>query len=357
MVTSSPTAEPLIPRMRGRLHVYAFWGALVAASALVALAPSGTARAACAIYGTALCALFAVSALYHRWRWNPRWRPLLRRLDHSTTTSSSRPPRHRSRCSSSTGACRRSCSPVRGPEPSAASLSASPGSTRRARSWPPATCSSAGPRSPRCHSLPEQLSTAPLLLLAAGAALYIAGAAVYAVRRPDPWPAVFGFHEVFHGLVVVAAASHFARVRGLDRARRAAGLDRDACVWRSALPRSVVAGTHVAPRLPLSSIARNFMTVTDSLANGTRAAHDVGLAAWLGGAMFGKFAHNPSLRNIASHTERGSVSNAAWNSYNADQRRRPRRRRDRLDGRSLHRDAAHEPVRAPNRRSRRPRTA
>ena len=59
------------------------------------------------------------------------------------------------------------------------------------------------------------------------------------------------------------------------------------------------------------------MTVTDSLANGTRAAHDVGLAAWLGGAMFGKFAHNPSLANIASHTERGSVSNAAWNGYNA----------------------------------------
>jgi hypothetical protein len=59
------------------------------------------------------------------------------------------------------------------------------------------------------------------------------------------------------------------------------------------------------------------MTVNDSLANSTRAAHDVGLAAWLGGAMFGKFAHNPSLTKIASHTERGSVSNAAWNGYNA----------------------------------------
>ena len=58
------------------------------------------------------------------------------------------------------------------------------------------------------------------------------------------------------------------------------------------------------------------MTVTDSLANSTRAAHDVGLAAWLGGAMFGKFAHNPSLTHIASHTERGSVSSAAWNGYN-----------------------------------------
>ncbi len=59
------------------------------------------------------------------------------------------------------------------------------------------------------------------------------------------------------------------------------------------------------------------MTVSDTLANSTRAAHDVGLAAWLGGAMFGKFAHNPSLEKISSHAERGSVANAAWNSYNA----------------------------------------
>jgi hypothetical protein len=57
-------------------------------------------------------------------------------------------------------------------------------------------------------------------------------------------------------------------------------------------------------------------TVPDTLANTTRAAHDVGLAAWLGGAMFGKFALNPSLAKISSRSERGSVSNAAWNGYN-----------------------------------------
>lgn len=56
--------------------------------------------------------------------------------------------------------------------------------------------------------------------------------------------------------------------------------------------------------------------VSDTLANVTRAAHDVGLAAWLGGTMFGKFAHNPSLVKISSHSERGSVANAAWNGYN-----------------------------------------
>ncbi len=55
----------------------------------------------------------------------------------------------------------------------------------------------------------------------------------------------------------------------------------------------------------------------DAVANTARAAHDVGLAAWLGGSMFGKFAHNPSLRRIESHTERGKVTNAAWNGYNA----------------------------------------
>ena len=82
--TSTQPAEQMVPRLRGQLHAYAFWGALVAACALVAVAPSGSARAACVIYGCALCALFAVSALYHRWRWDPRWRPLLRRLDHST---------------------------------------------------------------------------------------------------------------------------------------------------------------------------------------------------------------------------------------------------------------------------------
>ena len=58
------------------------------------------------------------------------------------------------------------------------------------------------------------------------------------------------------------------------------------------------------------------MAVNDTLANTTRAAHDVGLAAWLGGAMFGKLALNPSLEKISSHTERGRVANAAWNGYN-----------------------------------------
>ena len=55
----------------------------------------------------------------------------------------------------------------------------------------------------------SRLAFTPLLLLGLGGAFYIVGAVVYALRRPDPWPRTFGFHEIFHGLVVVAAACHF----------------------------------------------------------------------------------------------------------------------------------------------------
>src|SRR3712207_8602717 len=57
--------------------------------------------------------------------------------------------------------------------------------------------------------------------------------------------------------------------------------------------------------------------VSDTLAYVTRAAHDLGLATWFGGTMFGKFALNPSVQAISEHRERGKVLNAAWNSYNA----------------------------------------
>ena len=56
--------------------------------------------------------------------------------------------------------------------------------------------------------------------------------------------------------------------------------------------------------------------VNDTLAEGARAAHDWGLASWLGGTMYGKFALNPAVRLIDDKRERGKVVNAAWNGYN-----------------------------------------
>src|SRR3989442_711317 len=70
------TVEPeVIPVLRGLSHAWAFWCALAAAIALVIGAPTGEARAAVSIYGVGLCGLFGGSALYHRWRGDPRWRP------------------------------------------------------------------------------------------------------------------------------------------------------------------------------------------------------------------------------------------------------------------------------------------
>jgi hemolysin III len=56
------------------------------------------------------------------------------------------------------------------------------------------------------------LALAPLLLLVGGGVLYSVGALIYAMKRPDPLPRVFGYHEVFHVLVVAAGGIHFSLV-------------------------------------------------------------------------------------------------------------------------------------------------
>jgi hemolysin III len=60
----------------------------------------------------------------------------------------------------------------------------------------------------------ERLDVAPLVLLALGGVLYSVGALVYATKRPNPWPRVFGFHEVFHALVIAAATVQFVALAG-----------------------------------------------------------------------------------------------------------------------------------------------
>src|SRR4051812_22396220 len=73
------------PRLRGWLHLFAFFGAIVAGAVLVPLAAALGARAgfSVAVYCLSICGLFGVSALYHRRRWSPRGWKLMKRLDHS----------------------------------------------------------------------------------------------------------------------------------------------------------------------------------------------------------------------------------------------------------------------------------
>jgi hemolysin III len=214
MNVAPASLEEVIPRLRGLLHAYAFYVAAVAAVVLVALAPTGQARVAAAIYGGGLCALFAASGLYHRWRWNPRWRPLLRRIDHSTIFVF----------------IAASYTPVAllvlsGPVQVVVLVSVWAGALAGV------ALSVAWITAPRalvatCYlalgwvsivtmpQLAEKLGIAPLVLFAAGGVLYTLGAIVYAARRPNPWPRTFGFHEVFHALVIAAATVHFVAMAG-----------------------------------------------------------------------------------------------------------------------------------------------
>jgi hemolysin III len=203
-----------IPRLRGVSHAYAFWLALVAVIMLILWTPAGIPRLATAIYGVGLCALFGGSGLYHRWRWHPRWRPLLRRLDHSTIFVFI--------AASYTPFC-------------ALVLS---GSTRWVvliTVWAGALCgvafSVAWITAPRvlcaaCYvalgwvaliafpQLHAALPAVPMLLVALGGVLYTTGAVIFAIGRPNPWPRVFGFHEIFHVFVILAAIAHFIAIAG-----------------------------------------------------------------------------------------------------------------------------------------------
>jgi hemolysin III len=212
--TRAVIEDELRPLLRGVSHAYAFWVALVAAIVLVALVPAGTPTVGAVVYGIGLCGLFAASGTYHRWRFHPRWRPLLRRVDHSTIFVF----------------IAATYTPV--------ALLVMHGTLRWAilvAVWAGALggviLSVAWITAPRflsavCYlalgwvsviALPQmvdRLDIAPLALLAAGGVLYSLGAVVYATKRPNPWPATFGFHEVFHALVILAAAVQFVALAG-----------------------------------------------------------------------------------------------------------------------------------------------
>jgi hemolysin III len=206
--------EEVRPRLRGVIHAYAFWVALGAGAVLIAVANGARARTGATVYAIGLCGLFAGSALYHRWRWDPRWRPLLRRIDHSTIfvfIAASYVPIALLVLS---GGLRVAVL--------VAVAAGAIGGVALTVGWPaaPAWLDAAAYLAlgwvavVAAPDLVERLPGPPLALLVAGGLLYSAGAVVYATRRPDPWPRTFGFHEVFHTLVILAAAAHFTAIAG-----------------------------------------------------------------------------------------------------------------------------------------------
>jgi hemolysin III len=198
------------PRLRGVSHQYAFFVSLACGAALVAAASGGRARLAAGVYATAVSALLGTSALYHRVTWRPEIRRWMRRLDHSmifVLIAGTYTPV--------------ALLALRGSLAKAILIAVWAGAGGGiafkllwidAPKWLFAAVYVAlGWVSVAVFGeLPHAIGWLGLAGLAAGGLLYTAGAVIYASERPNPWPSVFGYHEIFHALVIAAAAVHYA---------------------------------------------------------------------------------------------------------------------------------------------------
>ncbi|MGO1055090.1 PAQR family membrane homeostasis protein TrhA [Crossiella sp. CA198] len=216
--TLPPTAPAQYdkPLMRGRIHQWSFFVSLVAGATLIAVAASTvSARAALAtsIYTVTILGLFGISALYHRRTWLTegalRW---MRRLDHSMIFLF-----------------------IAGTYTPFCLLAMDPGlgNVILAVVWGGAlagvTLKLAWPEAPRWLGVPIYIAlgwvavfvlpelgarggVTALVLLLVGGLFYTVGGIMYGIRRPNPWPKVFGFHEFFHAATALAALSHYIAV-------------------------------------------------------------------------------------------------------------------------------------------------
>jgi hemolysin III len=198
------------PRMRGWLHLIAFFTSIVAGAVLIPLSSALGARAgfSVAVYSVTICGLFGVSALYHRRRWSPRAWKVMKRLDHSMIFVF-----------------------IAGTYTPFALLSIEQpfGAWLLSGVWTAALAGVAlklvWPTAPRWLGTSIYIGLGwvavfvlgdilgiggvpVLVLLGVGGLLYTIGGVAYAARRPNPWPGTFGYHEVFHAMTIVAALCH-----------------------------------------------------------------------------------------------------------------------------------------------------
>ena len=202
----------LRPRLRGVFHQYAFGVALVAGTVLVLAADGTRERLALAIYAASLATMLGISAVYHRIVWrSPETRQRMRRLDHSAIPLLIAGTYTPFAVLAFEGALANAILIVVWAG-AAASLFLNLFWVH-APKWVTAVVFIAlgwvG-----VAAIPQlyALGLAPLLLVALGGALYTVGAVIYALRRPNPVPLVFGYHEIFHLLVLAAAAAHFVAI-------------------------------------------------------------------------------------------------------------------------------------------------
>jgi len=212
---TSPSPDrplPEKPLLRGVSHQVAFFAVLVAGAVLVLEARSRAAAVAATVFATSLALLFGTSALYHRIDWSPAQRRRMRRMDHAAIFI----------------LIAGGYTPIFALVPSTAGghgalwaiwAGAGLGVVKSlfwadAPKWVTAlVCVLLGWMvAGQVIDRVARIGVLAVVLLVACGVIYSLGALVYALRRPDPFPKVFGYHEVFHAIVIVASACLFAHV-------------------------------------------------------------------------------------------------------------------------------------------------
>jgi len=200
------------PRLRGVLHQGAFIASIIVAPLLLVSADGSRSRVAAAVFAFSVTACFGASALYHRVTWAPSVRRWMRRVDHAgvylliagtyTPVSLLVLDRDWGRVilivvwTGALAAMLLKFMWADAPKWVAAAVGLALG-------WVAVVA---------LPQLVERLRPSALTLLIAGGLLYSAGAVVYARRKPDPLPAVFGYHEVFHALTIAAVTCQYVAI-------------------------------------------------------------------------------------------------------------------------------------------------
>src|SRR2546426_8728029 len=211
-MTDQIAAVRVKPKLRGVLHQGAFFIAVALAPLLIVGADGGRPRLGAAVFAGSVAACFGASALYHRVTWTPRVRLWMRRIDHAgvyllisgTYTPVSmlvlrgawRPVVQTIVWVGAFAAIVLKFVWVAAPKWLAAAIGMALG-------WMAVVA---------LPQLIERLRPAAVILLVIGGLAYSAGAVIYARRRPDPAPAVFGYHELFHALTIVGVACQYVAI-------------------------------------------------------------------------------------------------------------------------------------------------
>lgn len=206
------TLDEIRPLLRGYLHLGAAIVAVAGLVVLVLLADSTKAYVGGAVFAISLIALYTVSGLYHSIHWGPRMSGVLKRLDHAMIFVMI--------AGGYTPFCLFAGSPAWGIGLLAVVWSVAGAGVAMKIAWPNA---------PRWLSVGLYIATGwialvaatqitdwyaigPLLVVALGGVLYSIGGIIYGLRRPNPFPRVFGYHEVFHALVIAGSVLHYTVV-------------------------------------------------------------------------------------------------------------------------------------------------